>query len=160
MRKLLILLGIGLLSIFFFQTNSFAEGDTIGYISLTRVFQGYKKVEESNSKLDERKKIVKDELAKMQDLQKNYDSLSDEGKKEMEKQLREKQDSIRQETLEVRKDEDRVLREILKDIENVSEDLKKKKKLTYIIDDRLVISGPDSMDLTDDLVNLLNERYK
>ena len=96
----------------------------------------------------------------MQDLQKNYDSLSDEGKKEMEKQLREKQDSIRQETLEVRKDEDRVLREILKDIENVSEDLKKKKKLTYIIDDRLVISGPDSMDLTDDLVNLLNERYK
>ena len=161
MRKLLILLGIALISVFFIQVDtSYAEVETIGYISLTNVFQGYKKVEESNAKLDERKKAVQEQLTGMQDMQKNYDSLSDQGKKDMKKQLMEKQDVIRQETLEVRKDEDRVLREILQDIENVSEEFRKSKKLTFILDDRLIIAGPDSMDLTEEITKLLNERYK
>ncbi|MCP4649347.1 MAG: OmpH family outer membrane protein [PVC group bacterium] len=159
MKKSLLILGI-LGFVLLFTQFGFAEEIKIGYISLSQVFQDYKKVIDSNEKLEERKKEVKNMLAGMQDLQKNYDSLSEKGKKEMEVELKAKQEDIRQRTVEVRKDEDRVLREILEDIEKTTGELRKERKFTYILDDRLIIDGPENMNVTDDVIKLLNERYK
>ncbi|MFH2138437.1 MAG: OmpH family outer membrane protein [Candidatus Omnitrophota bacterium] len=153
---ILVVLGVILVT----QQVCFAGDLTIGYISLSNVFKDYKKVEDSNAKLEERKNQVKAKLTEMQDLKKNYDSLSEKGKKELEDKLMAKQEDIRKDTLEVRKDEDRVLREILQDIEKAAGDLRKDRKLTYILDDRLIIAGPDDMDVTGDIVKILNERYK
>jgi Skp family chaperone for outer membrane proteins len=142
------------------QQLCFAEDMKIGYINLGKIFEGYKKVADSNAKLDKEKNAVKAKLEEIQKLKDGFDTLSNEAKEERKNQMLAQQEEIRKSTFGVRKEEDLILREILKDVENVSEEVKKKMKMTYIIDDRLIIAGPKEMDLTNDVLTLLNERYK
>ncbi|MFH2145639.1 MAG: OmpH family outer membrane protein [Candidatus Omnitrophota bacterium] len=132
----------------------------IGYISLSTIFQEYNKVTDSNKKLD----VVKNDLKKLiddvRDLGKNYDQLSEKGKEEREKQIKAKEEGIIKRRDELRNEEDRILREILKDIENATREIRQKEKWTYIIDDRLIIDGPEDMDVTNEVVKLLNTSYK
>jgi len=156
MKKLII---ITVVIVLFAQQWCFAEEMKIGYIGLGRVFEVYKKVADSNKDLDKSKNEVKNMVADMQKLQDGFDTLSNEAKEERKKEMMARQEDVRKRTVEVRKEEDRILREILKDIENASSEIRKKKKLTYIIDDRLIIDGPKDLDVTNEIVTLLNERY-
>ena len=142
------------------QGNAFADDFKMGYISLGTIFENYKKVADSNQEIDKVKEELKGKVDEINKLKEGFDTLSPEAKEERKKQMLAKQDDIRQRTLEVRKDEDRILREILKDIEKAAMELRKKKKLTYIIDDRLIIDGPKDMNLTDEIIKMLNESYK
>ncbi|MFH1459801.1 MAG: OmpH family outer membrane protein [Candidatus Omnitrophota bacterium] len=137
-----------------------AEEMKIAYINLAKIFDTYTKVADSNAELEKVKTTVKAKLDGIKKLQEGFDTLSDEAKEERKNQILAIQEDIRSNTMDIRKDEDRILREILKDIENISVELRKKKKLTYIIDDRLIIDGPKDMDITDEIVDLLNKRYK
>ena len=139
---------------------SFAEDSKIGYISLSRVFEGYTKVKDSNDQLEGQKKEARDMIEKMRKLQEGLDTLSTEGKEERKKQILDSQNVIKQKTVEIRKEEDRILRDVLGDIEKASAQLRKKNKLDYILDDRLVIDGPKEMDLTDEVLKILNKEYK
>ncbi len=159
MKKILVIIAL-ISAIFCVQGKCFAADLSIGYINLAKIFEGYKKVADSNEKMDKVKKNVNTMLSDMKKINEGFDTLSDEAKKERKNQMMSKQDEIRKMTVKVRKDEKRILREILKDIENVSKELRKKKKLTYIIDDRLIIDGPKDKDLTKDILKMLNERYK
>ena len=159
MKKLTILVVL-LVSILVVQNIAFAESFKMGYITLGRIFEVYKKVVDSNKEIDKIKEGVKKVIGEINKLKEGFDTLSPEAQEERKNQMLAKQEEIRNRTFEVRKDEDRILREILKDIENVSMELRKKKKLTYIIDDRLIIDGPKEMDLTDEVAKILNERYK
>ncbi|MBU4478349.1 MAG: OmpH family outer membrane protein [Candidatus Omnitrophica bacterium] len=143
----------------FAQQWCFAEELKIGYIGLGRVFEAYKKVADSNKELDKSKNEVKAMVTDMQKLQDGFDTLSNEAKEERKKEMLARQEDVRKRTVDVRKEEDRILREILKDIENASSELRKKKKMTYIIDDRLIIDGPKDLDVTNEIVTLLNDRY-
>ncbi len=159
MKKLTILVAL-LVSILVIQNIAFAESFKIGYITLGRVFENYKKVADSNKEIDKVKENIKKAIGEINKLKEGFDTLSPKAQEERKNQMLAKQEEIRKRTFEVRKDEDRILREILKDIENVSKELRKKKKLTYIIDDRLIIDGPKEMDLTDEVSKILNDRYK
>lgn len=132
----------------------------IGYISLGRIFQEYKKVNDSNKQLDVVKKELKQMIKEIQTLGKNFDQLNEKGQQERSKLIKDKEAKIFRRRDELRKDEDRILREILKDIEQASGEIRKKGKWNYILDDRLIIDGPEDMDLTDQILKLLNKRYK
>lgn len=159
MKKMMILVVL-LVSILVFQNIAFAESSNIGYITLGRIFEDYKKVADSNKEIDKVKGEIKKVIEGINKLKEGFDTLSPQAQEERKNQMLAKQEEIRNRTFEVRKDEDRILREILKDIENVSMELRKKKKLTYILDDRLIIDGPKEMDLTDEVSKILNQRYK
>ncbi len=159
MKKLILsLLVIG--CFFISQLAYSAEDFAIGYISLGRIFEGYKKVLESNGKLDQEKNKVKVMIDDMQKLKEGFDTLNDTAKEERKNQMLAKQEEVRKRTADLRKEEDLVLREILKDVETAAGEIRNKKKLTYIIDDRLIIDGPKDMDLTNEIISMLNERYK
>jgi len=132
----------------------------IGYISLGRIFQEYKKVTDSNKQLDVVKKELKDMIEEIKTLGKNFDQLNEKGQQERSKLVKDKEAEIMRSRDELRKDEDRILREILKDIEQASGEIRKNGKWTYILDDRLLIDGPEDMDLTDEIIKLLNKSYK
>ncbi|MFH1062593.1 MAG: OmpH family outer membrane protein [Candidatus Omnitrophota bacterium] len=159
MKKIILIITL-IGAIFCVQTKCFAEELTIGYINLAKIFEGYKKVADSNEKIDKLKNDVNAMLQDMKKMNEGFDTLSKEAQEERKNQMLAKQDVIRKQTVDIRKDEETILREILKDVENVSKELRKKKKLTYIIDDRLIIDGPKESDLTDEIMKLLNERYK
>lgn len=152
-----ILCGIFLLAV---QHFCWAADLTVSHISLAKIFEKYQKVNDSNNKLNVKKNQIRDLIEEIKGLDKNTDQLSDQGKQERQKELQAKQEKLRNLTIEVRKEEDEVLKQILQDIEKSANELRKNKKLTYIIDDRLVISGPQELDVTEDLIKILNERYK
>jgi Skp family chaperone for outer membrane proteins len=159
MRKILVIIAI-ISAVFCAQSKCFAEELTIGYINLAKVFEGYKKVADSNEKMDKVKTDVNNMLQDMKKMNEGFDTLSKEAQAERKTQILAKQDEIRKRTTDIRKDEETILRDILKDVETVSKELRKKKKLTYIVDDRLIIDGPKESDLTDEVTKMLNERYK
>ncbi|MBU1042980.1 MAG: OmpH family outer membrane protein [Candidatus Omnitrophica bacterium] len=159
MKKILVIIAL-ISAIFCVQSKCFAEDLSIGYINLAKIFEGYKKVVDSNEKMDKVKNDVNMMLQDMKKMNEGFDTLSKEAQEERKNQMLSKQEEIRKMTVDIRKDEERILREILKDVENVSKELRKKKKLTYIIDDRLIIDGPKENDLTDEIMKMLNERYK
>jgi len=142
------------------QNNAVAENFKMGYISLGRIFEEYNKVIDSNKGIEKVKKELQGKVDEINKLREGFDTLSQEAKEERKNQMLDKQKEIRKQTVEVRKDEDRILREVLKDIEKVSIEVRKKKKLDYIVDDRLIIAGPKDMDLTEEVIKLLNDRYK
>jgi len=159
MKKALFIVFIALI---FLAKSSICQGEDlkIGYISLGRIFQEYNKVADSNKQLDVVKKELKDMIEEIKTLGKNFDQLNEKGQQERSKLIKDKEAEIMRSRDELRKDEDRILREILKDIEQASGEIRKKGKWTYILDDRLLIDGPEDMDLTDEIIKLLNKRYK
>ncbi len=159
MKKLTFLVVL-LISILAVQNIAFAGTSKIGYVTLGKIFEDYNKVADSNKEIDKVKEGIKKVIEEINKLKEGFDTLSPAAQEERKNQMLAKQEEIRKRTFEVRKDEDRILREILKDIENVSMELRKKKKLTYIIDDRLILDGPKEMDLTDEVSEILNKRYK
>lgn len=159
MKKLVISIAL-IVSILVVQNIALAESSDIGYVTLGKIFEDYKKVADSNKEIDKVKEDIKKVIDEINKLKEGFDTLSPAAQEERKNQMLAKQEEIRNRTFEVRKDEDRILREILKDIENVSIELRKKKKLTYIIDDRLILDGPKEMDLTAEVSKILNERYK
>ena len=159
MKKLTILVVL-LVSVLLVGNTAFAESGKIAYLTLGKIFEDYKKVTDSNKEIDKVKDGIKKVVDEINKLKEGFDTLSPEAQEERKNKMLAMQEEIRTRTFEVRKDEDRILREILKDIENVSKDLRKKKKLTYIIDDRLLIAGPKEMDLTEEVTKILNQRYK
>jgi len=159
MKRILVIIAL-ISAIFCVQGKCFAGDLTIGYINLAKIFDGYNKVSDSSKKMDKVKNEVNTMLADMKKMNEGFDTLSEAAKEERKKQIMSKQEEIRKMATDIKKDEEHVLREILKDIENVSKELRKKKKLTYIIDDRLIIDGPKNKDLTEDILKMLNERYK
>ncbi|MCM8813865.1 MAG: OmpH family outer membrane protein [Candidatus Omnitrophica bacterium] len=143
-----------------YSSAAMAAEIKIGAISLNQVFQEYQKVIDSNTALEKEKQQVKTMISEMQDLEKTMEHLNDQGKEERRRQLKAKQEDLQRRTTEVRKNEDRILREILKDVEQVSAELRKKEKFTLIIDDRLVISGQEDLDVTKKVIDGLNAAYK
>jgi len=159
MKKLLVIIAL-ISAIFCVQGKCFAADLTIGYVNLAKIFSGYNKVTDSNEKMEKVKKNVNAMLLDMKEMNEGFDTLSDEAQAERKTQMLKKQDEIRKQADAIKKDEERILREILSDIETVSKELRKKKKLTYILDDRLIIDGPKNNELTDDILEMLNKRYK
>jgi len=160
MRKLLTMLGVFVL-LACAPAAGFAADVKIGYVSLPRVFENYKKYKDAEQKITERKKPIRDMATELQELQKrDVTALSEQGKQEVATQINTKRQAIDAQADEVAKDADRMLREILKDVETVSDELRKKEKFSYIVDERLIISGPEDMDITDKIVSILNERYQ
>jgi Skp family chaperone for outer membrane proteins len=140
--------------------NSYAADLKIGYINLAKVFENYKKVADSNQKIEKLKNDVNAMLQDMKKMNEGFDTLSAEAQEERKQQLMDKQQEIRTRTVDIRKDEERILREILQDVEKVAKGLRKKNKFTYILDDRLILDGPEDSDITDEMVKMLNDRYK
>ena len=58
------------------------------------------------------------------------------------------------------KDRDERLKEILQDIQGIVEDFAKKEKYDLIFNERTLLYGDDSMDITPTVLKQLNDNYK
>ena len=62
--------------------------------------------------------------------------------------------------LDLRKDRDEKLKEILQDIEKVVQSYAQKNGYDFVLNDRVLLYGAASADITQDIVELLNSGYK
>jgi len=146
----------------------FAEDTKFGYINLKQVLDDYGKVTEGEDALlkqaegknDEREAMVKE----IKTLREKIDLLDEAEKEKKQLELDEKIKALQEFTYEtrtsLRQDRDEKLREIMNEVKAVIAEYGKSNSYNFIIDDTLLLYKQEVMDVTADIVKLLNERHK
>ena len=139
--------------------------DKLGYIDLLKVFDGYSKTKEfeenlgrkEKEKSGERRKIV-DEIRRLKD---ELELLTDKVKRDKQNLIDEKIKKLQNFDIatrdELTKQRDDMLRDILKEIDGVVSEYAKKEEYLFIFNSRFLIYGDETIDITDEIIKLLNK---
>ena len=144
------------------------EGKKVGYVDLSRLFDDYSKTKEYDAVLEKRhseyEAVRNKKLDKIREDQGKLALLKDAEKaklqEEMDKDRTELLEFDRQQQTELKKDRDEKIREILLEIEKVVRDFADKEKFSLILNDRVLIYGGKEMDVTDQVLKILNDSVK
>ncbi|MFH1406399.1 MAG: OmpH family outer membrane protein [Candidatus Omnitrophota bacterium] len=149
-------------------TAASSASNKVAYVDVAKVFDEYQKTQEQdklleskqNSKQSERDRIV-DEIRKLKD---GLELLSDRARQDKQDVIDEKikklQEFDRNVTADLKSERDKMARDILREIDTAIQDFGRKGNYTAIINDRVLLYADESADLTDDIINSLNEKYK
>lgn len=168
MRKLLCVM---LAMVFLASTQGLAfavNTPKIGYVDVAKIFDEYKKTQDLDKILEDkssRKQVQRDKMVK--DIRK----LKDESELMSETAREQKQDEIdakikklqnfdRDARDELKRERDKMARDILKEIDVTIQDLGKKEGYTVILNERMLLYYDQVNSLTDRVLNSLNRRYK
>lgn len=138
----------------------------IGYVSLTKVFDQYKKTVDYDKALEQRsteyKKQLNDMVAKIQEAERKLTLLKEEDRAKLADQTDKDKEALKEfmqkNETDLRKDRDDKIREILLEIEGVVKDYAQKEKYDIILNDRVLIYGSEPFDLTQKILDLLNTK--
>ncbi|MFH0941256.1 MAG: OmpH family outer membrane protein [Candidatus Omnitrophota bacterium] len=167
-RRNVVLSGIILfLAIFGLSLNAYAAGK-MAYVDLSSTFDKYEKTkvyddalssvqsgkEKQLEQISNEIKALEDKMSLLSEKEKAAKQQELEGKK---KQLTQMSQQV---ALDLRKERDEKLKEILQDIEKVVQSYAQKNGYDFIFNDRVLLYGAASADVTQDIVDLLNGGYK
>ncbi len=165
MRKLV----IGLAAFVFLATLPvFAQGMSMAYVDVLEVFNKYKKTEEYDGMLEKKKAIKEKELEQQKNdiekLRTELKMLKEAEKKAKQGELEAKIDqyntSLRGIALDLKKERDERMRDILDDIQKSIEAYAKENKISLIFREGAIAFGDKSMDKTEDIIRIINTKYK
>ncbi|MBU4312335.1 MAG: OmpH family outer membrane protein [Candidatus Omnitrophica bacterium] len=164
-----IIFTLTLISMFLFSGLAFAQSDTkIGYVDLSRAFDEYQKTKDFDKELEktgdikqgQREKLVK-EIRNMRDeLELMNDSARKKKEGDIEAKIRLLQEFDQDAKAELTKERDDMVRDILKEMNGVIQEYGKGHGYSIIVNDRVLLYGSDALDLTDEVIKILNEGYK
>ncbi len=168
LKRSAVLSGIILfLAIFGLSLNAYAAGK-MAYVDLSSTFDKYEKTkvyddalssvqsgkEKELEQISNEIKALEDKMSLLSEKEKTAKQQELEGKK---KQLTQMSQQV---ALDLRKERDEKLKEILQDIEKVVQSYAQKNGYDFIFNDRVLLYGAASADVTQDIVDLLNSGYK
>ena len=145
-----------------------AEEVKLGYVNLGETFDEYDKTKESDKALEnkgekkekEREKLV-DEIKKLKD---EIILLSDKGREEkqpiIDEEIRHLQEFDKEARNELKQERDEMVRDILRKIDKVIQNYGKENGYTVILNDRMLVYGMESIDITQDIIDILNKKNK
>ncbi|MFC1620904.1 OmpH family outer membrane protein [Candidatus Omnitrophota bacterium] len=164
MKKILLISLIGV----FITGIAFAQSETkIGFVDLSRSFDEYQKTKDFDRNLEktgdikqqQREKLVKD-IRKMRD---ELELMNEKARQQKEEDIEAKIGSLQEfdqdAKMELTKERDDMVREILKEINTVIEEYGKTHAYSIILNDRVLLYGQKTYNLTDEIINLLNKNY-
>lgn len=163
MKHLLTLAIIISLTVVAFQAE--AKDGKIGYVNLNRMFDEYYKTTNFDKELEVKHKSFeeksKEMVEKIQEAQGKLAALKEEEKAELEEEIKKMKDDLlefdRQEKTNITKDRNEKIREILLEIEKAVSTYAKKEGFSIILNDKILIYGDLTLDLTDTMIQILNE---
>ena len=166
--KALKVLGLALIFGFMATGMTLADGLKIGFVDLSKVFDGYQKTKEFDAVLQsegEKFQKQRDEMVqKIQDTQTKLDLMSDAQKSTMQSDIEKQKNDViafdKEKRTELGKRRDDKVREILSEIQKVAGDIAKKEGYTYVLNDRVMIFGDPQFNITDEVLRALNDSYK
>lgn len=155
------------LAIFGFALNAQAAGK-LAYVDLSQTFDKYQKTkiyDDSLASLQTAKEKDLEQVAnEIKAIEDKMSLLSEKEKGAKQKELDEKNKKLKQMSqqvaLDLRKERDEKLKEILQDIEKVVQSYAQKNGYDFIFNDRVLLYGTASADVTQDIVTALNDNYK
>ena len=161
---------LGLVVILSFCLASFASAKElkIGYVDLSRLFDNYQKTKEYDAILQKEGDAFQKErdgiIAKIRDAQGKLALLKEDEKQKLsadiDKQKSELIEFDKQKRGDLAKKRDEKVREILLEIEKIVSTMAKKEGYDYILNDRVLIYGDQSQNITDQVLKNLNDSYK
>jgi outer membrane protein len=140
----------------------------IAYVDLSSTFDKYEKTKVFDDELTQIQKEKEKDLITLSDdikaIEDKMPLLSEKEKASKQKDLDEKNAKLKQMSqqvaLDLRKERDDRLKEILQDIEKVIQSYAQKNQYDFILNDRVLLYGAASADVTQDIIDLLNSQYK
>lgn len=165
-KRLSVLVGITI-AMLFVAHNAFAE-QKVAFVDLASVFNDYEKTKEFDVKLEGTQKAKQEEIDSkvevIKGLQEKLSLLSDKEKEKKQEEIdaktRELQEFQRESEKTLITDRDERLKEILQDIQTIVENIAKKEGYDLILNERVLLFGNDSMDISQTVLKQLNENYK
>lgn len=166
MRKVLVVLVMALFCSW--VSPGWAEELNLGFVNLKKVLDEYEKVKEGEGQLlkeaeeknNQREKLVKE----IKNLREKLDLLKDKRKEKKQQELEEKVKKLQDFTYEtragLRQKRDEKFREIMKEVKDVLEEYGQSHNYNIIIDDTLLLYKDSNLDVTEDVIKILNQRYK
>lgn len=158
-----------LIAIFLLSVPASAQTDgKIGYVDLSRAFDEYQKTKDfdralektGDIKQEQREKLVKG-IRKMRD---ELELMNERARKkkegDIESRIRSLQEFDQDAKMELTKERDDMVRDILKEMNGVIQEYGKGHGYSIIVNDRILLYGDEALDLTGEIVKILNERYK
>jgi len=154
------------------QAQLFKKGVKIGYVDIAEVFDQYEATDIATEELKEDiEEKAKDIEKRKEDINILSQKLETQGtvineeektkvKKDVEGKLKELKNITERSNRELRQREKKLIRDILKDIEAVIKIYGKDNGYDLILDKRQVLYGPEGMDVTGEIVKIINQRLK
>lgn len=142
-----------------------AKDIKIGYVDLSRLFDEYYKTKEYDKVLEAKhkdyEKVRNEKMDKIREIQGKL-SLTTEDKKapleaDIEKQKAELLEWDRQQKTDLTKERNEKIREILLEIEKIVSGFAEKENFTVILNDRVLIYGEQTLNVTEQVLKSLNE---
>jgi outer membrane protein len=167
MRKTVVVL-LGIIFSLALFTGVSQAADKLGYIDLSRTFSEYNKTKGYDKTLSDKEKTYTEERdKKVADLKTFQDKLSLLNDKEraakqteLQAKLKTFQDSDRQKQADLRKEQEERMKELLGDIQEAVKKYSEKEGYTIVFNDRVLVYQSKSMDITNQIVEILNKGAK
>ena len=142
------------------------EAQKIAFISLSKAFDSYEKTKVVDKELErsgEKKNKERDKLVqKINGLRDEVQLMAKNKREGKERELgdlmRQLQDFDREARVELRRARDDKVKEIFKEMNAVISDYGKKHGYDIIFDDRVLLYASDKIDITKDVIKILNKR--
>lgn len=167
MKKLLIFL-VTITSLFLSGNIAFSENqEKIGYIDLSRAFDEYQKTKDLDKELEkkgdrkqtEREKLVQ-QIRQMREESELMNSAAKEKKElDIESKIKVLQEYDQDAKNELIKDRDNMLRDILKEMNEVIKEYGQTQGYSLILNDKVLLYGDKKLEITDQVIKILNDRY-
>ncbi len=139
----------------------------VGVMDLSKVFDNYQRTKDYDAVLEGKtkdyEKARNEKIDKIKELQ-NKMALLKENEKEavtadLEKMRTELASFDQAQQVDLRKQRDEKIREILLEVEKVTSDFAKKEKYDVIFNDRVLVYGADGLDVSSEVLTILNTSY-
>ena len=139
----------------------------IGFVDLSRLFDEYYKTKEYDKVLEAKnnnfEKARNEKVEKVRDAQQKLSVLADDQKKKAEEDIEKLKSDLmefdRQNKQDLTKERNEKIREILLEIEKIVSDYAQKESYSVILNDRVLIYGNQTLDLTAQILQKLNEGH-
>jgi len=143
-----------------------AEKGKMGYVDLSRLFDEYHKTKEYDTVLEakhgELEKVGKEKVEKIKESESKLALLKEDQRKALEEEIDamkgEAQEFVRQEQTNLTKERNEKIREILLEIEKIVSDFAVKEGYDIILNDRVLIYGDPTQELTEQILTILNSK--
>ena len=143
-----------------------AAAGKFAFIDLSRAFDSYAKTEQYDQNLEKKRQAKQDEREKkVKEIKKLQDKLALLNAKEKEKtqadietQLHALNEFDQLASMDLRKERDDFLKEILKEIQDAITEFAAKENYTFIFNDRVLLYANPALDITDQLIAIMNDK--
>jgi outer membrane protein len=149
--------------------NVFAESQgKVGYIDLSRAFDEYQKTKDFDKELEgkgdmkqqEREKVVQDIRKMREELELMNKNAREKKETDIESKIKSLQDFDQEAKTDLTKDRDNMVKDILKEMSDVIKEYGEKNGYSIIVNDRVLLYGDPGMELTNEIIKILNDKYK